>query len=92
MFSVFKGLAAILGKFSNKDIVVNNTLTRYYDDCDRYNVEVDDAPETAEEEEKFKKGPEMRSLARTLSQRLQLDVSDLTSGNYDGHRWATLKK
>ena len=40
-------------------------------------MEVDDDPETAEEEEKFKKGPEMRSLARTISQRLQLDVSDL---------------
>ena len=72
MLSVFKGLAAILGKFRNKHIVVNNTLTRFYKDCDRYNVEVDDDPETAEEEEKFKKGPETRSLARTISQRLQL--------------------
>ena len=80
-------MAAILGKFGNKPIVVNNTLTRYYKDCDRYNVEVDDDPETAKEEEKFKKGPEMRSLARMLSRRLQLDVSDLTSGDYDGCGW-----
>ena len=50
-------------------------------------MEVDDDPETAEEEQKFANGSEMRMLARTLSDRLQLNVSDLSSGGCDGCGW-----
>ena len=64
--------------------MVNNTLTRYFDICERYIVEVDDNPDTYEEERKYLNGTEMRTLARTLSERLQLNVSDFTSGGCDG--------
>ena len=77
---VFKGLFEILDKFDNNTIVENNTLTRYFEECDRYLVEVDNNPDTYEEERKYFNGTEMRTLARTLSARLQLNVSDLTSG------------
>ena len=87
LFFVIQGLAAILGKFDDKPIVINNNLTRYYDNCERYNVEVDDDPETAEEEQKFANGTEMRTLARMLSDRLQINVPDLTSGVCDGCGW-----
>ena len=50
-------------------------------------MEVDDDPETAEEERKFANGSEMRTLASMLSNRLQLNVSDLTSGGCDGCGW-----
>ena len=79
-FSVFKGLFEILGKFDNNSVVENNTLTRYFEECDRYLVEVDNNPDTYEEERKYFNGTEMRTLARTLSDRIQLNVSDLTSG------------
>ena len=81
---MFKGLFEILDKFDNNTIVENNTLTRYFEECDRYLVEVDNNPDTYEEEQKYFNGTEMRMLARTLSDRLQLNVSDLTSGGCNG--------
>ena len=79
-FTVFKGLFEILDKFDNNTIVENNTLTRCFEECDRYLVEVDNNPDTYEEERKYFNGTEMHTLASTLSDRLQLNVSDLTSG------------
>ena len=62
--------------------MINNTLTRYYDECEKYMMEVEDDPETSAEEEKYMKGPEITELGRTLSKRLQLNVSDLTPGKH----------
>ena len=81
---MFKGLFEILDRFGNNTVVENNTLTRYFEECERYVVEVDNNPDTYEEERKYFNGTEMRMLARTLSDRLQLNVSGLTSGGYHG--------
>ena len=83
-FTLFKGLFEILDKFGNNTIVENNTLTRYFEECDRYVVEVDNNPDTYEEERKYFNGTEMRTLSHMLSERLQLNVSDLTSGGCYG--------
>ena len=75
-------MSEILDKFGDKAIQINNSLTRYYDECEKYVVEVDDDKDTAAEEEKFMVREEMKGVASALSQRLQLDVSDLTSGTF----------
>ena len=61
-------------------------MLRYYDNCDKYVKEVRHNPASAAEKEKWKVGPEMTTLAETLTERLNLSVSKLSSGKKCSHR------
>ena len=74
-----QGVKSVLGDVP-WDWKIDNELTRYYENCEKYVKEVEDNPETVAEEQKWKAGPEMAALAETLTQRLNLSVSTFTPG------------
>ncbi|XP_076599794.1 multiple inositol polyphosphate phosphatase 1-like [Chaetodon auriga] len=60
------------------DHVVNDALMRFFDQCTRFVVEVDNNTSAVAEVNKFKQGPEMRRVQEKIADRLRVPYSLIT--------------
>ena len=77
-------MAQILGKFSSSP-VTEDDIAQFADVCQRYIDEVREADATYAEQDAFNDGPEMTSLAETMTTRLNLNGSEITTSEWKGN-------
>lgn len=59
---------------------VNSSLLRFFDECEKYQVEVENNDETMREFNEFKKSPHMNKMVRKVSHRLLGSANKFTAG------------
>ncbi|XP_063817788.1 multiple inositol polyphosphate phosphatase 1 isoform X2 [Pseudophryne corroboree] len=62
-----------------REPVVNDTLMRFFDHCERFVVQVEDNDTAMYELDKFKEGPEMRRVLQKISTLLDIPVHELNA-------------
>lgn len=62
------------------DIAVNDTLMRYFDQCERFVKEVENNKSALEEVKRFNEGPEMKRAMEKMADRLEVPYASITDG------------
>ncbi|XP_053548880.1 multiple inositol polyphosphate phosphatase 1-like [Bombina bombina] len=62
-----------------KEVLVNDTLMRFFDHCEKFVVEVEDNDTAMHQVDKFKESPEMMKVVHKISARLGVPESELTA-------------
>ncbi|XP_071985356.1 multiple inositol polyphosphate phosphatase 1 isoform X2 [Engystomops pustulosus] len=63
-----------------RDPLVNDTLMRFFDHCEKFVAQVEDNDTAMHELEKFKEGPEMRRVMHKIAELLSIPQGELNAG------------
>ncbi|XP_073725517.1 multiple inositol polyphosphate phosphatase 1-like [Misgurnus anguillicaudatus] len=67
------------------NITINDTLMRYFDQCERYVKEVESNKSALAEMNRFNEGPEMKRSMEKMADRLEVPYASITDGLYCHH-------
>ncbi|KAL0169961.1 hypothetical protein M9458_034557, partial [Cirrhinus mrigala] len=60
------------------ELVVNDALMRYFDQCERFVKEVENNKSALEEVKRFHEGSEMKRVMEKMADRLEVPYADIT--------------